>query len=143
MASDSPPVADARPRGWPLFLLGVVVFFAGPIAGFVQTAVLGLMPTPWLMPALSVAGVALMGLSLCRRFGIARTIGFVFFVLLTGLEFFFVLVLGKTPLYTGPAQPGSPLPAFETTLAADGSTLTNRNLTGDGGTVIHFYRGHW
>jgi hypothetical protein len=108
----------------------------------VQLAVLHQMPMPWVMLILASAGVLLMALSLWRGFGVVRTIGFTLFLLFTAMQWLFFLVIAKSPLYTGPAQLGSPPPAFETTLA-DGRTFGNRDLIGDDATIILFYRGHW
>lgn len=142
MACDQPANTRAAPRGWPFFLLGVLVFTLGPIVYAVQLGVLRQTPMPWHLLILAGVGVLLMALSLWRRFGVLRTIGFVVFLLLAGGEWLFFLVISKTPLYTGPAQVGAPLPVFETTLA-DGRTFGNRDLSGDEATIILFYRGHW
>jgi hypothetical protein len=141
MATAPADIAAPKPRGWPLFLLGVVVFLAGPVAAAVQMGVLGQTSMPWAFLGLTSAGVLLMALSLVIRFGILRTIGTAVFALVTGAAWFMVFVGAKTPEYTGPAQVGTPAPAFEVALA-DGRSFTNKDLA-DGNTIVLFYRGHW
>lgn len=138
----TPSSTSAPPRGWPLFLLGVVVFLLGPIANAVQLLVLHWTVMPWLSLGLVSAGVLLMVLSLVQRFSILRTLGTVLFALPAGMMWLFLLVLARTPHYDGPAQVGAKLPEFETKLA-DGSTFRNADLAGAGGTIFLFFRGHW
>src|SRR5215471_4821408 len=103
MATESPAVNSVQqPRGWPLFLLGVVVFFAGPAVYAFQVAGLHQTRMPWAMLALTSAGVVLMALSLVRRFSVLRTIGCIVFLALTGFQWVFLLVIARTPPYTGP-----------------------------------------
>jgi hypothetical protein len=143
MATESPTAPTAvRPRGWPLFLLGVIVFFAGLAANFVQVFVLRQTVMPWAMLVLTSAGVALMVLSLVRRFGILRAIGSVVFLALTVLFWVFVLVIARSPTYTGPAQSGTQVPVFATKLA-DGKSFSNADLAAGEDTVFVFFRGFW
>ena len=83
-----------------------------------------------------------MVLSLGQRRGILRIITLILFVALCGAEWFFLLVLTKTPAFTGPAQPGARLPVFAATLA-DGTSFTNADLQKGTSSVLVFYRGHW
>jgi hypothetical protein len=136
------PSAQPAPRGWPLFLFGVLVFFAGPLTYAVQLGVLHQTVMPWANIVLPSVGVLIMALSLVRRFSIWRTLGFVFFLVLAALQWVFLLVMAKTPLYTGPAQPGSELPAFATKFA-DGRSFSNNDLGANDNTIFLFFRGHW
>src|SRR5712692_3644388 len=97
---------DTPPRRWPLFLAGVLLFVLGPVIYFVQSSQFGYMKMPWHMLILAAVGVLCMVISVCQRGGILRSAGLVLFVLLCGLEWFFMLVVTKTPPYEGPAQPG-------------------------------------
>lgn len=139
MVSDPSPNVATPPRGWPLFVLGVLVFFLGPVIYAVQLTALGQTTMPWHMLILMSVGVVLMAASLWRRFGVLRTIGVVVFGLIALLQWTFMLALSRTPEYTGPAQRGTKVPAFATTLA-DGRSFGNLEA---GDTVILFYRGHW
>jgi uncharacterized membrane protein YhhN len=142
MASDPSPSVARPPRGWPLFLLGVLLFFLGPVIYAVQLAGLGQTTMPWHMLILASVGVLLMAASVWRRFGVLRTIGVVVFGLLAVLEWTFFLAISRTPEYTGPALAGTKVPAFATTLA-DGRSFGSKNLEAGEATVILFNRGHW
>jgi hypothetical protein len=133
--------ATAAPRRWPLFLLGVLLFFLGPALYVVQIS-LGHLWMPWYLPLLASVGVVLMLMSAWRRRGVLRIAGLMVFVLLCGVEWYLVLVATKTPLYTGPAQPGRKAPAFAATLA-DGTPFTNLDLEKGIPTALVFFRGRW
>lgn len=130
----------AKPRGWPLFLAGFLLFLIGPAVYFVAFSMARL-TTPWYLPILSTLGVLLMTASLVRRFGILRSIGLAFFMLFCGLQWFMFLVISLNPTYQGPA-PGVAIPAFDAKLA-DGSTFSNADLEDGKPAVLVFYRGHW
>jgi hypothetical protein len=143
LATESPlanPVP--KPRGWPLFLLGVVVFFAGPAVYAVQLAGLRQTVMPWAMLALTSAGVVLMALSLVRRFSVWRTLGCIVFLAFTAFQWVFFLVIARSPAYTGPAQAGAQIPSFATQLA-DGRSFSNTNLSAGEDTIFLFFRGFW
>jgi peptidoglycan/LPS O-acetylase OafA/YrhL len=53
---------EVTPRRWPLFLLGVVLFFVGPAIYFVQVYSRQLW-TPWYVPILASFGLLLMIIS--------------------------------------------------------------------------------
>lgn len=143
MATKSPTAkAVQKPRGWPLFLLGALVFFAGPAVYAVQFAGLRQTVMPWALLALTSAGVVLMALSLVRRFSVWRTIGCIGFMAFTGLQWAFFLVIAKNPTYTGPAQTGAPVPSFAAKFA-DGRSFSNTDLTAGEDTVLVFFRGFW
>ncbi len=142
MAQAQTTNVGVRRRGrWPLFLVGVVLFLAGPVV-YSQRFNAGDLRMPWYLPILSTVGVALMALSVYQRRGIIRIAALVFFVLVCALEWFFMLVATRTPAYAGPAQPGHDIPVFATTLA-DGKPFTSGDLHNGKRTVLVFNRGRW
>ena len=130
-----------RPRHWPFFLAGVLLFLLGPPIYVVQFQWKHL-TAPWYVPIMATAGVALMGASVWRRRGIARTIGVLFFAIVCGLEWFLLSVGTATPLYSGPAETGRKVPEFTTSLA-DGTPFTEKDLKRGTPTVLLFFRGRW
>lgn len=117
------------------------MFLAGPAIYIVEFRLKHL-PFPWYVPALGTAGTVLMAVSIWRRRGVLRGIALLLFVAVCGFEWFMLLVALRTPVYTGPAQPGRQLPAFVTALA-DGARFTEKNLAEGMPTVLVFYRGRW
>jgi hypothetical protein len=111
-------------------------------AAYVLQLRLRYLGTPWYLPLLATAGVALMGVSLWRRRGVVRGLILVPFLLLCGMEWFFVAVASRTPPYAGPARPGRAVPRFATT-RADGSSFTQEELAKGTATVLVFFRGRW
>jgi hypothetical protein len=132
---------NAPPRSWPLFLSGVLLFVLGPAIYFVQIS-LGHLDMPWHLPVLAAVGVLFMAASVLQRRGVWRSVGLVLFALICGLEWYLVLVAGKTPPYDGPAKVGYKVPEFAATYA-DGRAFTNKDLEDGKPTVLLFYRGHW
>jgi hypothetical protein len=130
-----------RTRHWTLFLAGTLLFVLGPALYIVQFRSKNL-ATPWYLPALSTAAVALMIVSVWRRPGVVRGIGLVLFTLLCGLEWFTIAVATKTPEYTGPAQPGRKVPQF-TAVLATGAPFTEKDLESGSTTALVFFRGRW
>lgn len=128
------------PRRWPLFLMGVLLFLLGPAIYLVQV-ILGQLGMPWHVPVLAAVGVLFMTGSVLQRPGVWRSVGLVVFALLCGLEWFFVLVVAKTPPYEGP-QVSDKVPEFAATYA-DGRAFTNKDLEDGKPSVLLFYRGHW
>ena len=131
----------APPRRRPFFFAGVLLFLLGPAMYFVQLR-LGHLWMPWYVPVLASIGVLFMMVSVWQRRGVLRSAGLLLFVLLCGFEWFLALVATKSPVYTGPAQPGRQIPAFAATLA-DGKTFTNYDLENGIPTVLVFFRGRW
>jgi hypothetical protein len=134
-------VASKAPRRRPLFLCGVLLFLLGPVV-YIVLFNLKYLGMPWYVPILGTAGVLLMLLSVWHRPGIVRGAALVLFVLLCAGEWFFGLVATKTPDYTGPAQVGSKLPVFATSLAG-GASFTSKDLESGAPTVLVFFRGRW
>ena len=134
-------VAIKARRRQPLFLIGVLLFLSGPVLYVILLSLkhLGL---PWYVPVLGTVGVLLMFLCVWQRPGILRGAALVLFVLLYAGEWFVGLVSFKIPAYTGPAQVGSKLPTFATSLS-NGTSFTNKDLESGAPTVLVFFRGHW
>jgi hypothetical protein len=123
-------------------LLGLGLFL--PILGialYVAQVRAQRLTIPWYLPALCALGVVFAILSLWQARSVWRGIGFVVVLLLAGLGSAFVLV-PNLPEYTGPVAAGKPFPAF-TTHGADGTSFTQRDLSGDANTVMVFFRGRW
>jgi hypothetical protein len=130
-----------RPRGWPLFLVGLLLILLGPILYVVQFQMAHL-TTPWYAPILGTLGVILMLLSLWRGKSVLLKIGFFLGLLFCAFEWFMILQGTTVPHYTGPAQPGEALPSFTATLA-DGATFSNKDLQNGKPAILLFFRGHW
>src|SRR5258708_7462428 len=135
------PAATARSHYWLFFLAGILLFIVGPALYFIQFRMKHLF-VPWYVPILATAGVGLMGGSLWRRRGIGRAIALVLFAVLCGLEWTMLAVGMKTPLYTGPAQPGRQLPVFAAS-RADGTSFTEKDLQKGSSAILLFFRGRW
>jgi hypothetical protein len=143
MATESPAARNVqKPRGWPLFLLGLLVFFAGPAVYAVQLGGLHQTVMPWALLGLTSAGALLMVLSLVRCFSILRALGSIVFLALSGFLWVFLLVIARSPAYTGPAQAGAPVPSFATKLA-DGRSFSSTDLAAGEETIVLFFRGFW
>jgi hypothetical protein len=130
-----------RTHHWPLFLAGMLLVLAGPVVYAVQFRLKHL-GTPWYVPILASAGVALMILSLWRRRGVGRAILLLPFAAVCAREWYLIAFAFTTPDYTGPAQPGRPVPHFRASLA-DGRPFTEADPNQVARTVLVFYRGRW
>src|SRR4029079_7110357 len=130
----------AKPRGWPLFLAGFLLFLVGPAIYAYQFSNAHL-TTPWYLPLLSTLGVVLMLASLVRRMSILRSIGFVLFLAFCGLQWFMFLHVAVNPPYEGPAKPGAKVPEFAAK-RADGASFSNADLSTGKATALVFFRGH-
>ena len=95
---------------------------------------------PWYWPAITTAGALLSLIAVLRRPSIVRIAALVLVTALAGFEWFFVASFSKLPPYTGTVQVGSPMPAFQTTLA-DGRPFTEADLQQAPSNVITFFRG--
>jgi len=131
----------APPRHWPFFFLGFLFIILGPALYFIRLR-LHHTETPWYMPALTSIGVLFAIVSVWQRRGFLRPVGLLLFVLVCGLQWFYMVVHAKTPSYTGPAQSGSKVPAFATSLS-NGEAFTDRDLENGQRTVLLFFRGRW
>jgi hypothetical protein len=135
------PVPTARTRRRPFFLLGVILFLAGPIVYYIRLQ-FGYLGAPWYVPVLATFGAVLMLISVINYGGRVRIGGLVLLTLICGFEWFVLLVAAKTPHYTGPAEVGRPLPAFTTALAG-GTPFSNQDIGKGTSTVLLFFRGRW
>lgn len=136
----APPDARRRP-GRLYLLLGALLAAAGLVIYAVQFHA-KVLTTPWYVPILATAGVALAVAALVRHRSVWRWSATVLLTLFAAAEWVFLLVLFSTPAYTGPAQAGQPFPEFTAT-RADGSPFTNYDLSGRKSTVLVFFRGRW
>ena len=134
-------VVVSAPRRRPLFMLGVLLFLLGPVLYAVQFSMKHLV-TPWYLPILATIGVLFMLVSVQQRRGVLRIAVLALFTLMCGFEWFMLLVGTRVPPYTGPAQLGLKLPAFNAALA-DGQTFTDKDLEKNIPTVLVFFRGRW
>jgi hypothetical protein len=137
----TPPAAVTRTRHWLLFLAGILLVCLGP-AVYIARFRSKHLDSPWYIPVLATAGVAVMALSVWRRRGVLRIILLVLFGVVCAFEWHGLLVGTKNPAYTGPAQPGRKVPEFAAALA-DGTPFTEKDLEKGTPTVLVFYRGRW
>jgi hypothetical protein len=143
MAITSPPETSVRKSSGRLYLaLGIVLVLVGPILWMVQVQAKHFW-TPWYVPALATAGVALALLAVLRRPNVLRIVVLLLCCLPAAGYWYFLLSMAKVPAYDGPVATGKPFPAFRTTVANDGSTFDQDSLKGEENTVMVFFRGHW
>ncbi len=96
--------------------------------------------TPWYVPGLATLGVLCVGVAISQKPSLWRILALVLVVLLAGVEWAF-LFMTRLPAYAGPVAEES-FPAF-TTLRADGTSFTQRDLQGPQNNVLVFFRGRW
>jgi hypothetical protein len=137
----STPSSTPAPRapGRRLVALGLGITVLGIIAYSVQIAVHRLF-TPWYVPAAATLGVVLLLIALWQKRNVWRVLGLLLVVVIAGLAW--VFVLARLPAYTGPVERGRPFPHFQT-MRADGTPFTERDLEGELGSVLVFFRGRW
>ncbi len=133
------PSATALPRR--VFILGAILFVQGLVIYGVQFA-LKILTMPWYLPILATVGILCMAISVWQRPALGRGIGLGLFALLGAFIWFMALVGTRTPPYTGPALPGTAVPAFAA-LKADGTPFTHRDLADGKRRVLLFFRGRW
>jgi hypothetical protein len=142
MQTLSPPAAGVRRYPGKLYLwLGIVLALLGPVLYMIQLQA-KFLGVPWYAPALATVGVVLVLLALLRRLTVWRVAGLVLCGLLAGAQWYFLLVLSKVPVYTGPVAAGASFPPFHTSLA-DGSVFDQDSLRGEQHTAMVFFRGRW
>jgi hypothetical protein len=122
-------------------LLGLLAVVAGPVLYAFQLRA-KVLTTPWYLPLLTTAGLALVLAAWVQRRSLWRWAAVGLCALLAAGEWAMILFLSVTPAYNGPVQAGQPFPEFATTLA-DGATFTQQNLKGDKNSVMVFFRGRW
>jgi hypothetical protein len=133
----------AAPRRYPgrLFVaLGFGLAVLG-IAGYVIQLSTGRLTAPWYMPCLATLGVVSVAVALWQARSTWRILALLLVLLLAGAEWAFLLA-ARLPAYTGPVAAGRAFPNF-TTMRADGTTFTQRDLEGDQNNVLVFFRGRW
>jgi hypothetical protein len=143
MHTSTPPAAAATAAGRRLLWLGIVLFLLGRIVKLVLTLGAGFLHTPWYSPALATLGVALIALSIVRRWTAWRLVALVLIGLLTAGEWWFLLGYSRIPTYAGPVSAKRPFPAFSPASRADGTPFTRDDLIGEQDTVLVFFRGLW
>lgn len=134
-----PPGTSSRGR---LYLWsGIGLFVLGVVGAIIQYSLKQLM-VPWYAPILGTAGAGLLLLSCLRRPTVVRFAGLGLVAVGCAFEWYFLVALTRLPHYAGPAQVGSPVPAF-TALRADGSSFTDADLRQAPPTALVFFRGRW
>ena len=96
---------------------------------------------PWYAPIAATLGVLLIAVALWQARSVWRLLALLLIVLLAGAEWAFMLET-RLPAYAGPVAAGQPFPEF-TTVRADGTPFTQRDLEGDQNNVMVFFRGRW
>ncbi len=135
--------STAPPRRYPgrwWLALGFLIAVLG-IAAYVGQLLTHRLTTPWYVPVAGSLGVLCALVALGQARSVWRGLALVVLLLLAGAEWA-VLWGGRLPAYTGPVAVGRPLPAF-TTLRADGTPFTQRDLEGGPNHVLVFFRGRW
>jgi hypothetical protein len=143
MHTTAPPTASAKAAGRRLLWLGIGLVLLGRLVRVAFMFGAGIMPSPWWAPVLTTLGVALITLSLVRRFTASRIAALVLVGLLAVGDWWFVLGYSRIPAYTGPVSAQQPFPAFSPAALADGTPFTRDDLVGEQDTVLVFFRGFW
>ena len=134
--------ATAPPTGGMWLWLGLLVALGGLAGVIVQYSVLRSLLVPWYAAVLATVGTLLIALALFKHMSLARGLILVFVAVLAAFEWYALIVFTQLPAYAGPARQGQTVPAF-TAAFADGATFTDRDLRGDGSSVLLFFRGRW
>jgi hypothetical protein len=137
----TPLPASARSKGRVYLWMGIGLCLLG-IAAVVAQYSLKLLIVPWYLPVLTTLAVFLLVWALATRFTVVRAVVLGLIAILAGLEWLYLGVAAKLPEYTGPAEVGKPIPAFQSTLA-NGRSFTQRNLQDGKPSVLVFFRGRW
>src|SRR3954471_10911049 len=96
---------------------------------------------PRYMPILATLGVVFLVVALWERRTVWRVLALLLVLLVAGAGWAFLLMT-RLPEYTGPVAAGRPLLKF-TTMRADGTPFTKRDLEGNQNHVLVFFRGRW
>ncbi len=136
----SPSLAPRQYPGRLFLALGFGLALLG-IGGYVVQIYLRRLTAPWYLPISATLGVVLLAVALWQARSVWRYLGLLLLVLLAGAEWTFLLGT-RLPTYSGPVAQGQPFPEF-TTVQADGTTFTQRDLQGDKNSVFVFFRGRW
>jgi hypothetical protein len=133
----------ATPRRFPgrsLLALGPALAALG-ILGYILQLAWRHLAAPWYLPALGTLGVVCVAAALWQRRTVWRWLALVLILLVAGAEWAFLLGT-RLPAYAGPVAAGQPFPEF-TTMRADGTPFSRRDLEGDQDNVLVFFRGRW
>jgi hypothetical protein len=126
-------------RRWLLFGLGLAAL--GILSYAAQVLYFKHLKAPWYLPLTATLAVILLIVALSQKRTAWRFVALLVLGLLAAAEWAFLLAF-RLPPYTGPVAVGRPFPEF-TTARADGTPFTHRDLVGDRGTVLVFFRGRW
>ncbi len=135
--------ASASPRRFPgrfYLVAGFTLGFLG-VAGYAVQLALHRLSTPWYLPISATLGVLLLVVALWQARTVWRVLALVVMLLLASAEWL-VLLNARLPAYAGPVEKEQPFPAF-TTIRADGTPFTQRDLVGEQHSVLVFFRGRW
>jgi hypothetical protein len=125
-----------RPSAGRLFLgLGLLLTVLG-IVGYIVQLSMGRLFTPWYVPISATVGLVCVFLALGKRRTVWRWLALVLVVLFAGAEWA-IMFGAQLPAYTGPIAVGKPMPVF-TTVRADGTPLTQRDLVGEKNNAMVF-----
>lgn len=136
---DAPP--KERPSGRPLVWAGIALTVLALVLFMGQFA-LKVLREPWHVPIVTTCGALLVLAALLRARTFTRILLLAALVLLAGLQWYFVAVYARLPVYVGPAQAGAAFPAFQTA-RADGSPFTEKDLMKGESNLLVFFRGRW
>lgn len=137
------PVAvpsSGRKPGRGLLLLGLALPFLG-IGAYALQIWMARLTMPWYLPVTGSIAVLAVLAALWKARSLWRILALVLVLLLAGAQWTLLLALGF-PAYAGPVVEGKPFPAFST-LKADGSAFTERDLQGTQNNVLVAFRGRW
>lgn len=136
-----PSTITASPRsGRGLALLGFLLAIVG-LGSYIALIAARRLVLPWYLPVTATLGVLLVAASLWRARSGWRIAALIAVFLLAGMEWMFVFAT-RLPAYTGPVAVGKPFLAF-TSVRADGTAFTERDLRDEQTTVLVFFRGRW
>jgi hypothetical protein len=134
------PAVPRRKPGRPYLAAGLALGALG-VLGYAVQLWLRHLSTPWYMPIAATLGVLLLVVSLWQARTVWRVLGLVVLLLLAGAEW--ALLLGsRLPEYAGPVEVAEDFPAFST-VRADGTPFTRRDLVGEQNSVLVSFRGRW
>jgi hypothetical protein len=139
-ATVAEPETSRRSSGVVFLALGLLLPVLG-IAGYAAQLSQQHLTTPWYMPIAATLGAVLVAVSMWKSPGILRGIALLLVVVIASGEWALLMKL-RLPQYKGPIAAGKPFPAF-TTMRADGSSFTQRDLEGPKDHVLVFFRGRW
>ncbi len=136
--------SSTTPRTYPGRLFVALGFVLTALGIGIYTAQIAVdhLKTPWFLPLTGMLGVICVAMALGQARSFWRVLALVVLLLVASAECA-LLLSTRLPAYTGTqVVAGKPFPAF-TTVKADGTSFTQRDLQGDRDTVMVFFRGRW